>query len=103
MEIHSNKPPEGKPPGEDQLIRDKTPKIDNKESRIDNSKGDKKGASDAVHISGTVKDMEELKEVMNELPDVRSEKVEVIKRAILEGKYNVDSQEVANKILEELL
>jgi negative regulator of flagellin synthesis FlgM len=58
--------------------------------------------SDQVHLSGKAKELDALKQVINQLPEIRTEKVEALKKAIQEGTYQVDSMKVAGKILEEM-
>jgi negative regulator of flagellin synthesis FlgM len=58
--------------------------------------------SDQVHLSGKAKELEELKQVIHQMPEIRSDKVEALKKAIQEGSYQVDSLKIAGKILEEI-
>ena len=58
--------------------------------------------SDQVHISEKAKDIEELRQVIHQMPEIRTDKVEALKKAIQEGSYQVDSLKVAGKILEEI-
>jgi negative regulator of flagellin synthesis FlgM len=58
--------------------------------------------SDQVHISEKSKDIEELMQVIHQMPEIRADKVEALKKAIQEGRYQVDSLKVAGKILEEI-
>ena len=58
---------------------------------------------DNVIFSTRSKDMQKLYEIIKETPDVREEKVAFLKRAIQEGKYSVDSETLAEKILNESL
>jgi len=59
-------------------------------------------ADDKISLSSSAKEIAELKKMIDQLPDVREEKVAAIKKAIESGTYNVDSMKVAEKILEEL-
>ena len=58
--------------------------------------------SDLVRISGKAKELEELKQVIHQMPEIRTDKVEALKKAIQEGSYQVDSLKIAGKILEEI-
>jgi negative regulator of flagellin synthesis FlgM len=58
--------------------------------------------SDQVHLSGKAKELEELKQVIQQMPEIRTDKVETLRKAIQEGSYQVDSLKVAGKILEEI-
>ena len=58
--------------------------------------------NDLVQISGKAKELEELKQIINQMPEIRTEKVEALKKEIQEGTYKVDSLKIAGKILEEM-
>jgi flagellar biosynthesis anti-sigma factor FlgM len=58
--------------------------------------------SDQVHLSGKAKELDDLKQVIHQMPEIRTDKVEALKKAIQEGSYQVDSLKVAGKILEEI-
>ncbi|MBI2874482.1 MAG: flagellar biosynthesis anti-sigma factor FlgM [Firmicutes bacterium] len=54
---------------------------------------------DILEVSAQAREVDRLHEVLEHLPEVRAEKVESLKRAIAEGRYNVDPAEVAEKIM----
>ncbi len=54
---------------------------------------------DAVEISGKVKDTVSITKQLKELPDVRSEKVEELKKQVESGTYNVSGKDIAEKIV----
>lgn len=58
---------------------------------------------DKVSLSEKAKEISELKGLIGEIPDIRQDKVEDVKRAIDAGSYNFDSLKVAQRILEEEL
>lgn len=58
--------------------------------------------SDQVHLSGRAKELADLKQVIQQMPEIRTDKVERLKKSIREGTYKVDSFQVAGKILEEI-
>ncbi len=58
--------------------------------------------SDQVHLSGKAKELEELKQIIQQMPEIRTDKVEALKKAIQEGSYQVDSLKIAGKMLEEI-
>jgi negative regulator of flagellin synthesis FlgM len=75
----------------------------------ENNKSDKKqdvqkpdAEKDKISLSGQSKEISELKAAIDELPDIRTDKVDSIKKAIDTGNYNIDSKKVAEKILEEI-
>ncbi len=60
------------------------------------------GDRDKISLSGKAQEINELKALINDLPDIRTEKVEQLKKAIDTGSYNIDSYKVAEKMLEEI-
>lgn len=60
------------------------------------------GEDDRISLSGKAREIAELRKLIEQLPDVRTDKVEAIKKALDSGNYNIDSLKVAEKILEEL-
>jgi len=63
----------------------------------------KMSSGDRVEFSARSKEMQKIYEVLQASPDVRSEKVADLKRRIEEGRYRVDSEAVAEKIIRESL
>jgi negative regulator of flagellin synthesis FlgM len=57
---------------------------------------------DKISLSGQSKEVSELKAAIDQLPDVRTDKVDALKKAIDTGSYNIDSKKIAQKILEEI-
>lgn len=57
---------------------------------------------DKISLSGKAKEISELKTAIDQLPDVRTDKVDAVKHAIDTGTYNIDARKIAQKILEEL-
>jgi negative regulator of flagellin synthesis FlgM len=68
---------------------------------------DAKGAvsADAVkpEISARAKEMKVAKEIAENTPDVRQSKVDELKAKIAAGKYNVDAEALASKLVDEHL
>lgn len=96
MKIYGSIPPEG---------RDMYPeaqKIDKKKSV--KSSGSAEGAEkgDRVDISGRAGEAARYKNEISQLPDMRTEKMQAIEKAIAEGSYRVDPDKIAGKIIEEL-
>lgn len=56
--------------------------------------------SDGVSLK---EEINEYKQMIKELPDVREEKVKRITDAIKQGTYNVSAKEVAKRILEDIM
>lgn len=55
--------------------------------------------TDSVSLSDRAQTLAKLEASLSELPDVDSEKVDRIRAAIVSGKYTVDSEAVAEKLL----
>ena len=58
------------------------------------------GFSDKLEISQTGKDYQIAKSALKSVPDVREERVRDIKERIASGTYNVNAEEVADKLIE---
>lgn len=58
---------------------------------------------DKVSLSGKAKEINELKALINDLPDIRRDRIDSVKNAIDTGNYNFDSTKIAQKIFEEEL
>jgi negative regulator of flagellin synthesis FlgM len=58
---------------------------------------------DKVDLSAQSKEMNKIHEVLNATPDVRTEKVEALKKQVESGQYEVNSNSVAEKMLKEFL
>ena len=54
---------------------------------------------DKVSLSATSKDFQLAKEAVTSAPEIRSEIVEPIKQKIVEGKYQVNADEVAERMI----
>jgi negative regulator of flagellin synthesis FlgM len=97
MKIEGSRPPEG------QGIQFRTQKADQPDPASGLQESTRKVArSDQVHLSDQAKELEGLKQIVNQLPEIRTEKVEALKKSIQDGTYKVDSLQVAGKILEEI-
>ncbi len=57
------------------------------------------GIKDSVSLSSFAKELSVAKKAVDTTPDVRQEKVQAIKAQIKEGTYNVEAEQVAEKIL----
>lgn len=58
---------------------------------------------DQITLSGGAEEMSRLTAAVNDLPDVRSEKVETIRNALESGTYSVRGEQVAEKLLKEVI
>lgn len=60
-------------------------------------------ATDRVELSGDSQDVQKIKGILRNLPEVRLEKVQALKEQITNGTYQVDAYRVADKMLTDLL
>lgn len=57
---------------------------------------------DKISLSGRANKISELKAEIDQIPDMRTDKIDAVKHAIDTGNYNIDARKIAQKILEEL-
>ncbi|MEW6187359.1 MAG: flagellar biosynthesis anti-sigma factor FlgM [Thermodesulfobacteriota bacterium] len=93
---------EGRKPPENQEVQLRPQKLGKQNPGTSGEVSSTAKQSDQVNLSGKAKELNELKQVINQLPEVRTDKVEALKKAIEEGRYEIDAFKVAGKILEEL-
>jgi negative regulator of flagellin synthesis FlgM len=98
MKINSNNPIDGKD------LFNKVNELNKKKDAEKKSGQVEKQSSgqDKISLSGRAQEITDLKAMIDQLPEVRSEKVEAVKKTIDAGNYHVDSRKVAEKMLEEL-
>ena len=51
----------------------------------------------------TAGDYEKIRKILDSIPDIRREKVLSLRKAMLEGHYQIKNQRVAEKILKEII
>lgn len=61
------------------------------------------GGVDSLSLSGKYQEMRKIRKVAMELSDIRSERVDKIRRKIEDGSYVVDPDGISEKMLEEFL
>ncbi len=77
--------------------------LNNKEQAGKSSETDSNSRDgDKISLSGKVQELSQLKKLIHDLPDIRTDRVEQLQKAIDTGFYNVDSYNVAEKMLEEI-
>jgi negative regulator of flagellin synthesis FlgM len=59
--------------------------------------------TERVDLSTKAKDIQQIKQIIDQTPDVRAEKVQEIKHQIETGSYNVNAEKVAEKMVSESL
>lgn len=57
---------------------------------------------DQVALSSEAKDYSNIRKLLSDIPDIRTEKVEALKQQINSGTYHVTGMEAAEKILSKL-
>lgn len=57
---------------------------------------------ESVSVSQEGKEISQYTEAMKNLPDIREERIAEIQAALQEGTYNVSSEELAHKLIQEL-
>ena len=67
-----------------------------------NQETSKATQSDQVQISGKTREIESLREVISQMPEIRTDKVEALRNSIQDGTYKVNSEGIAGRILEEI-
>jgi negative regulator of flagellin synthesis FlgM len=66
--------------------------------------GEKAGsAGDKVEISPQSRDLKKVHDILAQTPDIRSEKVAALKKAVAEGRYQVSAENIAAKMIQEIL
>jgi flagellar biosynthesis anti-sigma factor FlgM len=68
---------------------------------VDNS--NEVAASDKVDLSSQARDIQRAREVAQGAPEVRADKVEAARRALQSGKLNLKGQDLAEKLLKDIL
>jgi negative regulator of flagellin synthesis FlgM len=59
--------------------------------------------TEKVDLSAKAKNIQQIKKIVDEVPDVREDKVKELKRQIENGKYVVDTDQLAEKMTGESL
>ena len=70
-----------------------------RESTDGRSKADTTGSTSSIDVSETARTLAALEEKMAGVPVVSEARVEAVRRALDEGRYHVDAQRVADKML----
>ncbi len=74
-----------------------------KDKSADKKDGSQKTESDKdkVSLSGGAQEISKLKGIINDMPDVRVDRIDALKKAIDAGTYNFDSSKIAERMLQE--
>ena len=84
----------------DNIQLNKVSELYNKQKQ--DQKADKGEKGDKLNISNKAVQFKEIKEELKASSDIRQEKVADIKKAVTKGNYDIDSEKVAEKILDRL-
>lgn len=80
-----------------------TSKVNNVRNNQVNSKTiEKKQSDDVIKISEDSKKIAELANTIKNIPEIRTQKIEELKKVIETGQYTVDPKKLAEKIISEL-
>jgi flagellar biosynthesis anti-sigma factor FlgM len=77
-------------------------KTDRKD-RVSASETEEVAPSDRVEISGEAKDYQQLNQIINSLPEVRSERVAALQQKVEAGTYHPQSEAIAEKLVRSTL
>ncbi len=67
------------------------------------SAGSLASGSDRVELSSQSRDMKKIHDILAATPDIRTEKVTALKKAVTEGTYQVKSKDIAEKMIQEFV
>jgi negative regulator of flagellin synthesis FlgM len=97
MKVYGNKPPEK----QDALA--KAQKVGKADQTPEKGLVEKINPVDRVDLSGKAKGMAEMLNTINQLPEIRADKVAEIQKSVNDGTYRVDPNKVASKMIDELV
>jgi len=97
MKVGGNRPPE------QQDISSKVQNVGKQDQANERGAVQKVDRTDRVDLSGKAKEMVEMQNTINQLPEVRTDKVNEIGKAVNNGTYKVDSGKIAQKMIDELV
>jgi negative regulator of flagellin synthesis FlgM len=78
-------------------------KINKVQSDSSQKVGGNAAPEEKVNLSAKARDIQQLRDAVNRLPDVREDKVRELKEQVDKGTYTVDGQKVAEKMVSESL
>ncbi|MGC2062664.1 MAG: flagellar biosynthesis anti-sigma factor FlgM [Thermodesulfovibrionales bacterium] len=97
MKIQGNRPPEKK---------DLASQVQNLGKQVQTSgmgSVEKVSKTDRVDLSGKAKEMAEMINTITQLPEIRTDKVQSIEKAVNDGTYKIDAKKIADKMIDELV
>ena len=60
-------------------------------------------ATERVNLSSKAKHIQQIKQILDQTPDIREEKIVDLKNQIEKGSYNINSEKIAEKMVGESL
>lgn len=96
MKINNNKPFDGV---EVTLSTSKVGNVKNGQNKLT---GVKKQTEDVIEISKDSRKIADIANAIKNMPEIRAQKVEELKKVIESGNYTVDPRKLAEKIISEL-
>ena len=101
MKINGNKPPQSRGP---ERAAPNTKNIASTDGAEKAAPASKTGPAPAnkVELSGKSKELAAIVAAVNQLPEIREEKVQEVKQAVDNGTYKIDPRKVAEGILKEM-
>jgi negative regulator of flagellin synthesis FlgM len=102
MNINSSKPPERQGPNQSAQHAQNVQKQAAADQKAKAAEAANANGADRVDISGRSKEIADIMSAVNELPEVRNDRVQEIKKSIEAGTYTVDSNKVAGSILKSI-
>lgn len=89
-------------------MKDRTPDVvtganTEKKGRVENGSKKAMRYEDTVVLSSRIKEIQRAKMLLESLPDIRTEKIETIRRQIENGTYRIQSDTVAARMVETAL
>jgi negative regulator of flagellin synthesis FlgM len=102
MNINSSKPPESQGPDRSAQNTQNLQKSTTAEQKEKTAPAKNAGSADRVDISGRSKEIADIMAAVNQLPDVRNDKVQAIKQSVDAGTYSVDAGKVASSIIKSI-
>ncbi len=74
-----------------------------KTRQVENNVESTASASDTVDLSSSSRDVQKMKEILEQSPQTRTDLIKSLKAQIEAGTYHVDSRDIADKMMDEFL
>ncbi len=97
MKVYGSKPPEK------QEALAKAQKAGKPDQAYEKGSVDKINPVDRVDLSGKANGMAEMLNTINQLPDIRMDKVEAIRKSVIDGTYKIEPGKIAAKMIDEMV